>query len=306
MVKQDYERNKPIKCNFELQGVLKMKKIITVLMVLLLASAFVFANGQQEAAGTNAAESGFSGDLAMGGSTTVAPIIDIALEAFKKDQPSVNATYASVGSSNGIQGVVDGVYMVGGSSKSREKNEEKGVYATQICIDGIATVVSSNVAVDDLTREQINAIYAGEITNWKDLGGDDAEIVVLSRDEASGTYDSWQSFTVKAAGKKFVEGMIVVVSNGDLASKLASTPNAIGYVGAGFIDDIGDAKVLTVDGIEANKENIMSFDYPYARYLYVVTPAAPAAGTIEEYFINWLLTSREGKKSVADAGYHPL
>lgn len=282
-----------------------MKKIIALLLVLFVAG-FAFANGQQESSEAAAAESGFSGDLAMGGSTTVAPVIDIALEAFKKDQPNVNATYASVGSSNGIQGVVDGVYMIGGSSKSKEKNEAKGVYPTQICIDGIATVVSSNVAVDDLTREQITAIYAGEITNWKELGGEDADIVVLSRDEASGTYDTWKSFTVKAAKKSFVEGMIVVVSNGDLASKLASTPNAIGYVGAGFIDDIGDAKVLTVDGIEANKETIMSFEYPYARYLYVVTPAAPAAGSLEEYFIDWLLSSREGKKSVADAGYYPL
>ena len=283
-----------------------MKKISSVLIVLLLASSFVFANGKQEAAETETVESGFSGDLAMGGSTTVAPIIDIALEAFKKDQPNVNATYASVGSSNGIQGVLDGVYMVGGSSKSREKNEAKGVFATQICIDGIATVVSANVAVDDLTREQITAIYSGEITNWSELGGEDADIVVLSRDEASGTYDTWESFTVKGAGVEFVEGMIVVVSNGDLASKLASTPNAIGYVGAGFIDDIGDAKVITVDGIEANKENIMSFTYPYARYLYVVTPAVPVADSVEEYFINWLLTSREGRKSIADAGYYPL
>lgn len=279
-----------------------MKKALLLVAMALLAAGVVFAGAQGEAA----EDSGFSGDLAMGGSTTVAPIIDVALEAFEEDQPNVDATYASVGSSNGIAGVKDGVYMIGGSSKSEEKNRDAGVYPTRICIDGIACVVSANVPVDDLSRDQITAIYAGEITNWSEVGGNDAEIVVLSRDEASGTYDTWETFTVETADVDFRDGMIVVVSNGDLASKLATTPNAIGYIGAGFISEIGDAKVVTVDGIEPNEQTIKSFEYPYSRYLYLVTMDEPEEGSLEAYFINWLKTSREGRKAIADVGYYPL
>lgn len=281
-----------------------MKKKSFVFAILLIVSVSVFAGGNKESSSSDG--SGFSGDLTMGGSTTVAPIIDVALEAFKKDQPDVNATYASVGSSNGIAGVLDGVYSIGGSSKSEAKNIDAGVYPIKIAIDGIATVVSSNIPVDDLSREQITDIYTGKITNWKELGGPDAEIVVLSRDEASGTYDTWETFTVKAANEEFREGMIVVVSNGDLASKLSTTPNAIGYIGAGFISEIGDAKVITVDGIEATEKTIKSFEYPYSRYLFMVMKEAPSPGSLEEYFINWLLTSREGKKAVTDVGYYSL
>ena len=279
-----------------------MKKALLLVAMALIATGAIFANAQRE----TAEESGFSGDLAMGGSTTVAPIIDVALEAFEKDQPNVKATYASVGSSNGIADTAKGVYRIGGSSKAEQKNIDGGVYPTKICYDGIACVVSANVPVDDLSSDQITAIYSGEITNWKEVGGNDAEIVVLSRDEASGTYDTWKTFTVKAAGVSFREGMITVVSNGDLASKLATTPNAIGYIGAGFLSEIGDAKAVTVDGVEAKESTIKSFDYPYARYLYLVTPSEPEEGSLEEYFINWLVTSREGKKAIADVGYYPL
>jgi phosphate transport system substrate-binding protein len=195
-----------------------MKKIMLVMLVLVAALTLVMANGQGDGQG----ESGFSGSYAFGGSTTLEPIfmdVNTVMEA----RYSIQLSYDAPGSSAGVSGVLDGTYPIGAASRELKAQEiEAGAVATPVGVDGVAIVVNN------LSIQQIVDIYSGVITNWSDVGGADAEIVVLNRDEASGTRSCFKDSTVKEAGVDFVSDAIIVTSNGDMVSKVGSTPYAIG------------------------------------------------------------------------------
>ena len=248
-----------------------MKKIIAVLMVLFVA-AFAFAGGQQESA-SPAAEASFAGDYAFGGSTTVEPIVRAAAEAFQEMYPDVKISYDAPGSSAGVKGALAGTYSLGAASRSLKSSEvEAGAVPYAIAKDGVAVVVNkSTVPMDDISRDQIIAIYSGEVTNWSEIGGPDAEIVVFNRDEASGTRSCFADATVKKAKKDFTEKAAIVTSNGDMVAKVGSTPYAIGYCGFGYIGKDAGTKATTVDGVVPTAENVLSGSYPVMRDLILIT-----------------------------------
>ncbi len=273
-----------------------MKRILTV-MVLLLVAAMAFAGGQQEADA-----SGFSGDYAFGGSTTVDPIITACIEEWKDIHPDVRISYEGVGSSNGVKGVISGQYSLGAASREpKEKEVEQGVEAIHVALDAIAAVVNKDtVTISNLSIEELAKIYAGDIQNWSEVGGPDEEIVVFNRDEASGTYETFEK---KVLGDyEFASDHGVVTSNGDMAAKVGDTPYAVGYVGLGFVSEPG-LKALTLEGVEATVDNVYNGSYAVQRFLNVVHVGE--LGEVEQAFVDYIL-SDDGQAIVAELDFIPL
>lgn len=278
-----------------------MKKILFVLMILTLAVT-AWAGGNKEAT----AEAEFSGDYAFGGSTTVDPIITAAIEEWKSMYPEVHISYEGVGSSNGIKGILSGQYSLGAASRDpKDKETAQGVRAIRIALDAIAPVVNKNsVTVSNLTVDQLARIFSGEIKNWSEVGGADGEIVVFNRDESSGTYETFETKVMKEVGVEFKADAGVVTSNGDMAAKVGATPNAIGYVGLGFVEERG-LKPVSVNGVEATISNVYNESYPIWRYLNVVYVEETGLGNVEKSFVEYLL-SEDGQAIVEEEGFISL
>ncbi len=274
-----------------------MKKIALIALALIVSAA-LFANGGSEASETTKAE--WSGSFAFGGSTTLEPIIIDAIEVMQARYPGVQISYDAPGSSAGVNGAIDGTYSLGCASRELKSSEiEKGAVATPIALDGVAVVVNkASVGIDNLSLEQVTAIYAGEITNWKEVGGADGEIVVINRDEASGTRDCFNGATVKAAKKSFVETALITTGNGDMVAKVGSTPNAIGYCGFGYITKDPGCKAVTVNEVAATEANVLNGSYAISRKLNVISKGKFAEGSFEKFFLDYLL-SAEGQEIAA-------
>ncbi|MBN1523833.1 MAG: phosphate ABC transporter substrate-binding protein [Spirochaetales bacterium] len=276
-------------------------KTIFVLSILVLAVVFIAACGK----------SGTVQSVNYGGSTTVLPIMEGAIEQFQKLYPAVTVSYEAPGSSAGIKGVAEGTYKLGGSSrKLKDSEKESGIQATPIALDGLAVIVGGNVPVADLTIEKVAKIFAGETKNWKEVGGPDIPIVVINRDEASGTRGSFSELVLQhVLGKdaKFVETAIIVESNGDMTQKVGNTPNSIGYCGFGYIDAAkhAGAKEVSIAGMLPDIRNVYSDKYPLSRELYIVHKGDLPKDGVERDFVNFLL-SKDGQKIVKDTGFIPL
>ncbi len=279
-----------------------MKKSLSIAMILLMITGLsLYAGGAKESGAS------YNGDYAFGGSTTVEPVVLAAMEEFRELYPEVRISYDSQGSSVGVKGVISGTYSLGGSSRELSDSEKaEGAVAVRIALDGVAVIVNkATVSIDSITTAQIAAIFAGEITNWNQVGGPDAPIVIFNRDEASGTRDCFNSTVVKPAGKKFTNTAAIVTSNGDMVAKVAGTPYAIGYCGFGYITKDPGTKPLVVNGIPPVVANVLNNTYPVSRYLNMVHDGPLAEGTLEKAFIDYLL-SPDGQAIVKEEGFIPL
>ena len=270
-----------------------MKKILAIIAVAVLFSGNVFAKGSGDMGA-------MAGDYAFGGSTTVEPIITAAAETIQEKYPDVYISYDAQGSSVGVKGVISGTYSLGAASRDLKDSEiADGVKATAIALDGVAVVVNKGVPLDNISLDDLTKIYTGEIKNWKQLGGPDKEIVVINRDEASGTRDCFGEFTVKKVKKDFVGSAVIVTSNGDMVSKVGSIPYAIGYCGLGYLGQDPGTKAVSVNNIKASESTIKNGTYPISRKLYVVHKGDLKEGTFEYTFVQFLLSS-EGQAIVAE------
>lgn len=274
-----------------------MKKVIaTTLSLIVLAAAGLFA-----------APAGAQKNIVLDGSTTVGPIAK-AFADYYKEKSGVGATISESGSGNGVKSLINGACDIANMSRFMKDSEfktcvEKGILpvAHVVAFDGLAVVVNPANKVSALTDAQIADIYTGKITNWKQLGGDDAEIVVISRDTNSGTYETFNELILRK--KAVVKGAEYVGSNGQAKTRVASTKNAIAYVGLGFVDDT--VKTLSVDGILPSAKTIVSGKYPIARPLFMFTNGYPKMGSAVYDFVTLHLTE-EGREIVKDLGYIPV
>jgi phosphate transport system substrate-binding protein len=249
-----------------------------------------------------------SGSYTWGGSTTVAPIAYAAIEQFQKDNPGVKISYEATGSGAGLTSLLKGQYSLSGSSAVVSEDQKKqGALPAAIAYDGISIVVNKNVKLSNISLGDLAKVYSGQITNWKALGGQDMQIVVVNRDEASGTYGSFNDLVLKPAKLSYTKDAIVTKENGEVAAKVASTPGSIGYVGFAFAPEVTKAggRVLLVDGIQDTIANILSKKYPLSRQLYLVTMGEPKAGSVEKAFIDFVL-SPKGQAIVKSTDFIPI
>jgi phosphate transport system substrate-binding protein len=283
-----------------------LKRVLLVWLALCMAGVTAFANGNSEGA-----QAGFKGNWKFGGSITVDPIARAAIEAFAKKYPAAKLSYDSQGSGVGITGVLNGVYSLGGSSRELTKDEKaKGLVENVIALDGLAVIVNKDVPLADLSRKQIADIFNGTIKTWKDVGGSDKPIVVVTRDEASGSRVAFtelvlqKEYNSKDPKADFLKEAITVESNGDMVSRVGATPDTIGYCGEGFLEQAlsAGAKPISVNGIAASEATVLNKTYPISRYLYLVSKGALKEGTLEKTFFDFVL-SPEGQGIVKQEGF---
>ncbi|GKX30943.1 phosphate ABC transporter substrate-binding protein [Vallitalea longa] len=215
----------------------------------------------------NAQEDDLSGLVSVSGSTSVEKIGIATAEEFMALNPDVTVTYESIGSSNGVKNAKDGVTIFGTASRNL-KTEEKnwGLTETVIAHDGVAVITHPSNSANELTKEQVQAIYKGEITNWKDVGGEDEEIVVVSREDGSGTRGAFEE--IVEFEDSLTKDAIIAKGNGNVQTTVAKNEKAIGYVSFTYINDT--VKPFKIDGVEPTAENVVNGDYSISRPFLVI------------------------------------
>jgi len=247
---------------------------------------------------------GLNARLNVAGSTTVAPIVEEAARRFSELYPGFRISVAAIGSGPGIKAVGSGEVDIGMASRDLKEEEFErwpDLKPFRIAMDSIAIVVHPSNPVNELTLEQVAKIFAGEIRNWKEVGGPDKPIHVITREKGSGTRDCFEHAVMKPFGKEVSAEAMVQQGNPKVRAAVANDPLSIGYISLGFVDET--VKPLKIEGVEPRIENVLKGTYPIKRNLYVVTKGDPDPA--ELMFIGYLL-SAEGQKIVEELGYIPL
>lgn len=241
--------------------------------------------------------------IVIEGSTTVLPIAQKAAEVYMDKNPGAQISVRGGGSGVGIASLLDKNCDIADSSRSMKDTEydkasTNGVdaKANVIAMDGIVMIVNPVNPIDGLTKKQIKDIYTGSISNWKDLGGKDEKIVVISRDSSSGTFEAFA--TLALDNSKVRSDALMQASNQAVASTVANTPGCIGYVGLGYVTS--SVKAINFNGVKASKETVLIGKYKLGRPLFMYTNGEPK-GLVKE-LIDFIL-SPEGQKLVEDDGF---
>ncbi len=229
-----------------------MKKLLGLVLCGLMSLTLV-------ACGEKTSDEGVS--LIVGGSTSVQPLMEVLAAEFEA-QGLGSVDVQGGGSSVGTKGAIDGTFDLGMASRGLKEEELEDLDAVEIALDGIVIVVNTNNPVQDISLEDAKKIYTGEITNWKELGGADAEIAVLAREEGSGTRDGFQT-VLGFDSEEQVANAGVQNSTGAVVSQITGNENAIGYISLGSLSD--EVKALTVDGVEGSGTTIADGTYGLQR-----------------------------------------
>ena len=284
----------------------KIKKIIALGLAMALTTGVMSACGGESG---NDEQKGSGETVVIAGSTSVQPLSEVMAEEFMADNEGTSVEVQGGGSGQGIKSIQEGIADIG--SLSREvKDEEKGSVKEEyiIAMDGVAVVVNTETETEDITIEELEKIYTGEITNWKELGGKDAEITVVSREEGSGTRGAFTEITgvlVKDDEGNETDNTtadaLVQPSTGSVIKTVSSTPDSIGYVSLAAVSD--EVKALKVEGVEASKDTVLDGTYKISRpFVYVtgndISESAKA-------FIDFVLSDK-GQELVEENGFIPV
>ena len=222
---------------------------------------------KEAATEAKSADADLSGSISMVGSTSMEKFANALSEAFMEKYPKVTVTAEFVGSGAGIEAVSNGTADIGNSSRNlKDEEKAKGVAENIVAIDGIAVVVDPANTVEDLTKDQLTSIYDGTVTNWKDVGGNDAPIVVVGREAGSGTRGAFEELLKLEDACKYSNELD---STGAVMAKVASTPGSFGYVSLDVLDDT--VKAVKLDGAEPTEENIKAGKYFLSRPFVMAT-----------------------------------
>jgi len=266
-----------------------MKKVLTIIFSVLIVFSMMGLS--------------FAEDLRIDGSTTVLPIAQKAAEVFMKKNPTIKIFVSGSGSGTGIKALLDGTTHIATSSREAKDKEiafgkakKVTLTAHKVALDGIVPIVHPSMKIDNITLEKLRDIYNGKIKRWKELGGPDRPISVVSRDTSSGTYEVWEEKVLK--GDKVRPDALLVASSGQGVQTVAKNKYAFGYIGIGYVEK--SVKILKVNGGAASANSVRDGSWPIARPLFMYTKGTPS-GVIAK-FINFML-SKEGQKIVNEVKY---
>lgn len=263
------------------------------------------AGTDSSAAGTSASEASstateeLSGTLSMNGSTSMEKVIKAVNGAFMEKNKGVTVNLNLTGSGTGIQEASEGKCDIGNSSRKLKDEEAEKLDATVVGLDGIALVVNPVNKLEDITLQDLAKVYSGEITNWKELGGDDKSIVVIGREDGSGTRDGFESIVMGDKEPKYAQEL---ESTGSVINAVATTDGAIGYASLANVDET--VKALKVGGIEATEENVKSGAYEVQRPFICATLKGSDNKLVKAY-LDFIL-SEEGQALVLAQGAVPV
>lgn len=274
---------------------MKKRKLILPLLATVALSATVLAG-----CSGGAAEETVEGTVTTDGSTSMEKVIGGLGEAFEEENPGVTFTYNPTGSGSGITAVTEGRCDIGLSSRDLKDEElAQGLTETVLAKDGIAIVVNPENKVEDLTVEQIADIFTGKITNWKEVGGDDAEIVLIGREAGSGTRDGFESITGTEEACQYRQEL---TSTGDVITTVAGNPAAIGYASLASVQD--SVKAVTVGGVAPTEETIADGSYAVQRPFILVTKEGEQLSDAAQAFFDYA-TSEAAHEIITSAGVVP-
>jgi len=245
-------------------------------------------------------QAGLSGQLQLAGSTTVQPLAEKLAEAFMAMNPDLVIEIQGGGSSVGVTSAGEGTVDIGNASravKDSEMEEFPNLQVFTIAYDGIAVVTHPDTQLATLSVEQVRDIFAGEITNFSEVGGPDAPIAVVSREEGSGTRAAFEELVMEDGEEEKVitEKALLQQSNGQVRTTVATTPNSIGYLSFGFLDE--STRGVPIDGVEPSVANVKGGDYPIFRPLNMLTNGEP--NELAKAFLDFIL-SGDGQAIVAE------
>ena len=267
-----------------------MKKFVTLIAIVSLILTAMTGCGKT-----------VSGSVSTDGSTSMEKVIGALGEAFEGNNSGVTFTYNPTGSGSGVTAVAEGRCDIGLSSRNL-KDEEKaqGLTETILALDGIAVIVNIDNPVNDLDLETIGRIYRGEITNWKEIGGNDLEIVLIGREAGSGTRDGFESITDTEDVCKYRQEL---TSTGDVITTVAGNPAAIGYASLASVKDT--VKALSVGGIVPAEETVKDGSYVVQRPFVLVTKSGAELSATAQKFFDYI-TSSEAGEIISSAGAVPV
>ena len=267
-----------------------MKKIICIALAAVMALSLVACGGNN----------GLSGKVATDGSTSMEKVIGALKETFEGENAGVEVTYNPTGSGSGIKAVQEGRCDIGLSSRAlKAEEEEQGLVGTVLAYDGIAVIVNPENTVEDLTVEQIAAIYTGEITNWSEVGGMDAEIVLVGREAGSGTRSGFEEIV---GVEDLCQYRQELTSTGDVITAVSQNPGAIGYASLASVKDT--VKAIKVGGVAPSDETVKDETYAIQRPFVLVTKEGTALTETAQAFFEFI-TSEAAREVITAAGVVP-
>ena len=276
-----------------------MKKIISLMVVAVLLAAALTGCGTTNT-DTQKDNGQVSGTVATDGSTSMEKVIGFLSEAYMEENSAVKVTYNPTGSGSGIKAVQAGSCDIGLASRDLKPEEATDLNGTVVAIDGIAMIVNKENPVKDLTIEQIAALYKGEVTNWSEVGGADAPVVLIGREAASGTRDGFESITDTEDVCKYSQEL---TSTGDVVQTVASNPNAIGYASVASVKDT--VKMIDVEGVTPTTESIQNGTYKFQRnFVFVTKKNAELSENTKAFFE--FATSEAADELIIKAGAVPV
>lgn len=281
-----------------------MKKIIKLCLALLVMMSLVACSGKTSTDDENVNGGSTTTEtktVSTDGSTSMEKVIGALGESFMANNEGVNFTYNPTGSGSGITAVSEGRCDIGLSSRAL-KDEEKanGLVETVLAYDGIAIIVNNDNPVTNISLEDLTKVYTGEITNWKDLGGNDGEIVLIGREAGSGTRDGFETITNTKDLCKYRQEL---TSTGDVITTVSTNPDAIGYASLASIKD--SVKALTVDGVSPTEATIKDSSYPIQRPFVLVTKDGVTLSKTAQSFYDFA-TSADVSEIITAAGCVPV
>lgn len=267
-----------------------MKKMISIALAAIMALSLVACGGSD----------GLSGKVATDGSTSMQKVIMSMKETFEGENAGVEVTYNPTGSGSGITAVAEGRCDIGLSSRNlKDAEKEQGLVGSVLAYDGIAVIVNPENTVEDLTVEQIAAIYTGKITNWSEVGGIDAEIVLIGREAGSGTRGGFEEIVGVEDACQYRQEL---TSTGDVITAVSQNPGAIGYASLASVKDT--VKAIRVGGVAPSEETVKDETYAIQRPFVLVTKADTELTGAAKAFFDFI-TSEAAREVITAAGVVP-
>ncbi len=274
-----------------------MNKFLKGAMIVGLSAAMVGCSSNVASDDSDSKNESLSGTITAAGSSALKPLVDVAAEQFSNENPDVSITVDAGGSGEGLKQVADKTVTLGNSDVAAEekldKDQAKDLVDHQVCVVTMAPIVNKDVGVKDLTKQQLIDIFTGKTTNWKDVGGPDEDIVLVTRPTSSGTRATFQKYALDG-NEEASNASMETDDSGVLLQNVTDTKGAIGYVALSYLVDNDDVDTVAIDGVEPTLEYTYSGDYKVWTFEHMYTNGEPDKAT--KAFLDYIMGEKFGKK----------
>lgn len=281
---------------------MKLRKLVLAALAAMMVVSAAGCGGEQKSE-SSSNTAAVSGSITGSGSSALLPLVKDAAEKFKANNKDVTITLNAGGSGTGLKQVSDGSVDMGNSDVPAETKLDKAkaekLVDHKVCVMTVATIVNKDVGVKNLTRQQLQDIFTAKVTNWKDVGGPDKPIVLVTRPKTSGTRALFKQYAINGA-EEADNKSLETDNSGILIQSVAQNPGAIGYVALPYLINDKSVDVLSIDGVEPTLENTYSGKYAVWGYEHIYTSKEPKAAV--KAFLEYIMGDEYGKR-IEEFGY---